>query len=281
MFLIVTILVFLFVCCTSIFRDIRYCHALIFTYIIFLTFMIIFIYFLFSSSAKERKIDKSRKELKELSEYTANIESMYMDINSIRHDYANAISSIIGYIQDDDMEGLKKYFHEKIIPFLSSAETVYANFSVLSNIKEPSLKGIVAVKLIHAQENNIPVVIDIKNDIHIKSVKVLDLNRVIGILLDNACEAAIECDAPYINVGFVRNSNVISIIVVNSIKDKHVNMGKIFEQGFSTKGENRGYGLSNVRCILGKYPNVLLDTLVEDNEFRQIVHIEEGEGNLC
>ncbi|ADZ19124.1 Histidine kinase-like ATPase [Clostridium acetobutylicum EA 2018] len=55
---------------------------------------------------------------------------------------------------------------------------------------------------------------------------------------------------------------------------------KIYKRGFSTKGDNRGIGLSNLKDIIGKYPNVMLDTVIEDNQFKQIIDIknkiEEG-----
>ena len=62
-------------------------------------------------------------------------------------------------------------------------------------------------------------------------------NRAVGILLDNAFEAASQCSKPYVNVGITKDGNMILIIVVNSTEEKDINLKNIFEPGFSTKGE--------------------------------------------
>ena len=48
----------------------------------------------------------------------------------------------------------------------------------------------------------------------------------------------------------------------------------LFELGFSTKGRNRGIGLNNVKEILDKYENIILETEMEDSTFRQIIRFK-------
>ena len=48
----------------------------------------------------------------------------------------------------------------------------------------------------------------------------------------------------------------------------------LFELGFSTKGRNRGIGLNNVKDILDKYENIILETEMEDSKFRQIIRFK-------
>ena len=48
----------------------------------------------------------------------------------------------------------------------------------------------------------------------------------------------------------------------------------LFELGFSTKGRNRGIGLNNVKEILDKYENIILETEMEDSKFRQIIRFK-------
>ena len=276
------ILIFLFIYITSLLGHAQGNPTMIFIYIAFLVFLMILIYFIYNATEKEFELKSNELELRRLEVYTENVEAMYNDIRSIRHDYANIITSMAGYFQDNDLDGLKEYFHKEIAPFAGRTETLNKNLLVLSKLKNPGLKGILSVKLIRAQENNVASVIDIREDIYIKSLDALSLNRIMGILLDNACEAAVECENPFIHVAFIKKEEAITIAVVNSIKDEDINIRAIFKKGFSTKGENRGFGLDNIVCILGKYPNVMIDTEIEDGQFRQILHIEEiNEGELC
>ena len=48
----------------------------------------------------------------------------------------------------------------------------------------------------------------------------------------------------------------------------------LFKQGFSTKGENRGLGLSNLKEIIDKYKNVTLDTFIKNELFFQEITIK-------
>ncbi|WP_231870889.1 GHKL domain-containing protein [Streptococcus pyogenes] len=53
-----------------------------------------------------------------------------------------------------------------------------------------------------------------------------------------------------------------------------MNLSTIFERGVSSKGNNRGVGLSNVREILESYPTVTLKTVSNHFVFKQILEIE-------
>ena len=273
-FLSSTLFVFLFIYITAITGSIHEYDGLWFVYIGFFSFLIILTYFVFKITAKEITLESNKKELKQLEEYTQNIESMHNEIRSIVHDYSNVLSSMSGYFSDDDIEGLKKYFTDEIIPFADYMKTADINLSALSRIKDSGLKGIMAIKLIYARENHVPVLVDIKDDIEIKSIGVVDLNRVMGILLDNAYESASQCAKPYVDVGITKDKNIISIIVINSTGED-VRLKNVFEPGFSTKGKGRGLGLNILIEILNKYPNAVLDTAAENGEFRQIIHIKE------
>jgi len=52
---------------------------------------------------------------------------------------------------------------------------------------------------------------------------------------------------------------------------------EIYEVGFSTKGENRGLGLNNVKEIIDKYDEVILETDIETNYFIQVVRFKRKE----
>ena len=48
----------------------------------------------------------------------------------------------------------------------------------------------------------------------------------------------------------------------------------LFELGSLPKGRNRGTGLNNVKEILDKYENIILETEMEDSTFRQIIRFK-------
>ena len=50
-----------------------------------------------------------------------------------------------------------------------------------------------------------------------------------------------------------------------------MNIEEIYEMGFSTKGKNRGLGLSNVKEIISKYEDIILETDITSNSFTQVL----------
>src|SRR5699024_123874 len=94
------------------------------------------------------------------------------------------------------------------------------------------------------------------------NMKIYEFARILGILLDNAIEASLECEEKLINLTFredSRNSRQL-IIVENTYKNKDVDTEKIFEKGVSEKEEHSGLGLWEVRKIVKKNKNINLFT---------------------
>jgi sensor histidine kinase regulating citrate/malate metabolism len=55
-------------------------------------------------------------------------------------------------------------------------------------------------------------------------------------------------------------------------------MQKIYRDGYSSKGENRGMGLAIAKKVLGKYNNILHITSFENNMFTQTIEIVNRKG---
>jgi two-component system sensor histidine kinase AgrC len=249
-------------------------------YVLIVTFAISYliiggiIVFVIYKNIKSEMGSKAReKELKTLTEYNENLEALYNDMRKFRHDYVNILSSMAGYIEDKDMGGLKEYFNKKIVPLGTNMNENNSKIGLLHNIRIKEIKGVIITKIIQAQELGIEVIIDIAEIIDRVNLDVIDLSRCIGILLDNAIEAAVLCEKSRLEIGFIKKNNSFMIVIVNSISEGVPPIHKIFEKGFSTKGENRGLGLSNLREILSKYQKASLDTIIENKEFRQILEI--------
>ncbi|GAA0077064.1 sensor histidine kinase [Clostridium sp. CTA-5] len=243
--------------------------------ILFLSYfilLIVTIYILITSITKEINLKHKHIQFENLQEYTTNLEKLYTDMRSFRHDYINIISSLIGYIQNKDIDGLEKYFDEHILPLSKGVESNNFKIGVLKNVKITEIKGILSSKLMRAQELGIDTFIDIVEPIEKINMDIIDLSRVIGIFLDNAVEAALECDKPSIKFAIINKENSILIVIINSI-NKEIPIYKIFQKGFSTKGKNRGLGLYNLKEITNKYNHVSLDTLIEHGEFKQLLQI--------
>ncbi|WP_187287418.1 sensor histidine kinase [Gottschalkia acidurici] len=168
-------------------------------------------------------------------------------MKSFKHDYINILISMAEYINQNDMENLKEYFDNNILSISKDIDSRDFKLGLIQNIKIPELKGIVSSKIIRAHKDNINIFIDILEPIQNINMNIVDLCRVIGILLDNAIEAAKKTSSKSIKFGLVSRKNSVTIIVINSCPHDTIEIFKIYENGFSTKGLNRGVGLSNLK----------------------------------
>lgn len=239
-----------------------------YTILLFTTFII-----LIRSAANNFRMENERIQNEQLREYTEALELQYDEIRKFRHDYINILSTMSAYLSLNDLEKLKKYFSEKIIPIGQKFESNNYQLGALSKVKVQEVKGIVSNKIIKAQDLNISTVVDIAEPIEELHVDTMKLCRSLGIILDNAIEEAVLCDYPRLEIAFVEKENLHIIIVKNSCREVPP-IHQIYKKGFSTKGENRGLGLANLREILSECEGVTLDTYIsEDGSFVQEIGI--------
>lgn len=144
-------------------------------------------------------MDMRQDSYDKLQEYTNQIENMYSSLRSFKHDYSNIMLSMSGYLESNDIEGLKTYFDREILPLSKDISKNTAHINQLMNIKITELKSIISSKLLYAIDLNINVNIEVADEITALPMDTLDLSRVIGIFLDNAIEAALETDSPSIS----------------------------------------------------------------------------------
>lgn len=225
---------------------------------------------------KENKLKNQQMQYKSLKEYTAKLEGLYTDMRKFRHDYINILSSMWGFIDEDDMDGLKDFFENNIQPLNKKMNSNNFKLGLLKNINIPEIKGLLSSKVIKAQELGLDVFIDIIEPIDTIKVDIIEMVRALGIILDNAIEASVSSKEKSMSVGFIKKNNSVIIVVSNSFSGTVPPISKIYKQGFSTKGENRGLGLSNLREMMGKYKNITIDTSIKDNNFFQEITISNN-----
>lgn len=92
--------------------------------------------------------------------------------------------------------------------------------------------------------------------------------EILGNLIKNAVDAILQEDVEkQLHVSMVEIENAVEIRVRNVSKNiSREKMQSFFEKGYSTKGENRGLGLYNVKRICNEYNfKILCDNLVEND----------------
>ena len=234
-------------------------------------FMSVILVYLSNKGIKDKLNQKYKdKEYRQLKEYTDMIEVMSTDLRGFKHDYMNILQVLGSYIKDDDIKGLKEFYNNDLLPESNKILEGNKNLSVLQHIKISALKGLISSKAITAESRGIEVTIEITDDLFTLAINTLDICRIIGILLDNAMEAAFICKEKIITFALVKNSESTVLIISNSCAEDTPPIHKMYEKDFSTKGEGRGLGLKTVREIINeKYANIIINTKMKDCKFTQ------------
>ncbi|WP_447551544.1 quorum-sensing sensor histidine kinase AgrC, partial [Staphylococcus haemolyticus] len=238
--------------------------------ILFFTVLIIFIS---NYMIKELRYKRNMEEIETYYEYTLQIESINNEMRKFRHDYVNILTTMSEYIREDDMPGLRQYFNENIVPMKDNLQMKSIKINGTENLKVRAIKGLVTTKILQAQEKNIPISIEVPELVEHIEMNTIDLSRIIGIITDNAIEASEALEDALIRIAFINTDSSVMFIVMNKCKEDMPRIHELFQERFSTKGENRGLGLSTLKEITDSTENVLLDTTIENGYFIQKVEI--------
>jgi len=232
---------------------------------------------LYSISLRERIIlQKKVAEQMVQNRYVEQIETQQSHIRKFRHDYQNILLSINGFVVENDFDGLKRY-----MPKVNAASTIVTKdaFALenLSKIKDPEIKILLAEKLMRAQNigTDISVTVDIYEEIDHIPVDSVTLVRMLGIILDNAIEALTELKSGTLSIACYKDRSSVAFVVQNTCSSNMPPYSQLRQQGFSTKSDGRGLGLSNLSELLGLHANAVLQSNIAKGNFTQKLLIGE------
>ncbi|MBC1904672.1 GHKL domain-containing protein [Listeria innocua] len=216
------------------------------------------------------------EQITDLTNYVEHIEVLYNDIRSFRHDYHNMLISLKESIKTQNVNTIEETYESILANEKITLQDNTYHLTKLNNLKILPIKGIISAKTIKALQENIHVSLEITDPITNTSIDILDYVRILSILLDNAIEAAASTSDPSISIVFLvdQEKEEHKIIIENSCLDKQMNLSKIYESGHSTKGANRGIGLSTLKNIFKRYNFLSLETECTNYVFRQLITIK-------
>ena len=233
-------------------------------------FTLLFAYFFISfySLTKALKLDIATRDLENAESYNNSLTVLYDNVRGFKHDFDNMVNIIGGYIQVNDVEGLKKYYNslQKDCSKIHNVQLLNPNI-----INNPGIYNLIVSKYKKASDLNVTINFEFFFDFDNLHMPIYEFSRILGILLDNAIEAASECEEKKVNLVFreSRKQQVQIVIIENTFRDKEINIKKIFEKGISGKEHHSGIGLWEVNQIVMKNNNLVLKTTNDKNYFKQ------------
>ncbi|MGU8055157.1 sensor histidine kinase [Streptococcus suis] len=252
------------------FNDIYYQRLILFCYFpIFLGFLFYINYIV--KTEQNNKIQKIKDtQISAMKTYSNHVEALYKEIRSFRHDYSNILISLNESIKNEDISAVKEIYHTVLANSGQRFKHSKYDIAHLSNLNNAAMKSIVSAKLIEAQNYGIDLTIEIEDPIEEPDgIELVEFLQMLSIFLDNAIEAALESSIPKLSFVYFEDHSQKVLVIGNTSKDEKVDTKQVFTAGYSTKGENRGLGLANVKEILERNPDIVLKTESRDYYFKQ------------
>ena len=209
-------------------------------------------------------------ELEVVSIYSNTFEKLVDDVRKRQHNIKNHFNAIFSLhytsqSYEELVERQKKYC-DCIIHT--------SRFDKLLTSNMPILAGFLYSKFHEVEECGIQLIYSVKLEANKLSVPMYEMITILGILIDNAKEKAemLENEEKIVKIGIHEDDRYIYFKVKNVSEYIKFDFIKLFfQEGYSTKGENRGMGLSIVKQKSLEYG---FDVLVEnekDDEHNWIV----------
>lgn len=255
---------------------------LLFKYIDFIPNMLIFsslfillLYFGISifSLIRTNKLEITTQSLEEQKMYNKTLTTLHDNIRGFKHDFHNIVQAVGGYLSTNNIEGLRTYYKDVLEDCQINNNLAVLNPELINN---PAIYSLLVDKYYKADELGIKMNIEVITDLSNLNIKMYELTRILGILFDNAVEAASKCDAKVVNITFrkdkIRNRSLI--IIQNTYVNKDIDINRIFEKGYTSKKDSEkdkehGLGLWEVRKYLKKNTHLDLYTTKTDEYFTQ------------
>ena len=224
---------------------------------------------------EKEKNDILAKNYKKTVEYSEFAEGLLSEYRDFFHEYKNKLIIIKGMISKRNKEA-HKYINDIL---KEKSVNNYRWLVEIKNIPISGVKGIINFKLLKMKELGIDLEIYISDDIaklkndFLSLKEKNDLYTILGIVLDNAIEGSLESKNKLASFQFYKENNSYIIIVANTFK--FVNIDRLDEKGFSTKGKNRGIGLHILNNLLKHHDTFKKETSIMDNFFVQKIVIRK------
>ena len=208
---------------------------------------------------------RDQSEMKQLITELSGTEKYNDSLREQSHHFMNKLHVLQGLIELKSYEEVEKYiaylkqdYHEKI-------------GHITENIKVPSIAGFLLAKAREASNKEIQFVVDSDSLLYQQvglETFYNELLIILGVLIDNSIDALKDKKDGKIVVYLYLNLE--EKVLLCSVEDngtgiKEEDKERVFKRGYSSKGENRGYGLEAVETIVKKY-NGLIDMDSKENK---------------
>lgn len=195
----------------------------------------------------------------------------------LNHENKNELLMIRNMLNKKD-KAVEQYIDKMIEVKTKDDEKIMHESSV---IPSGGLRAIIYSKLLIMKDKKI------KNTLHVdKKVRtidltdyddefVLDLCKIVSIFIDNAIEATMLTKKKEVVIEMFLDSEDVFNISVSNTYNGFIDLAKINQKGYTTKGNGHGYGLTLASELINKHKEMKNSRKITENIFTQTITIDK------
>lgn len=250
----------------SVYYKLDYQYLLLFNTFTIISCFIIILYSFYNKNNYIKVSDKYNTTISSLREY----EDILNKYRISNHENKNQLMTIRNMVKNKE-KNIISYIDKVVENKLKDNETLFAKTLV---IPEGGLRGLVYSKSLLMKEKGIDFELSIDKAIHTTELielgdeTILDICKIMGVFLDNAIEAVEKLEEKFVDLEMSKEKEKLFISVTNNYEGI-IDIDHIEEKGFTTKGENHGYGLPLVRELIAKNKLLKNEKMITNDEFTQ------------
>ena len=251
-------------------------HFLMFYYLLVLAMVVlmaVLIVHLAQRLDTARKMQAQQDVIAQQRLYEQDLEIIRREVRTFRHDYKNLLASLSEQAGEGELEELRHTLSELDAGFDRRLGKKIQASTQIGNLQLPEARSLLLSKLTVMREKGIDCHLEVLYPIVAVDMDVWDFVRCLGILIDNAMEAALNTERPWVEIVLLAQERQVFLRVSNSYTNV-IEPGKMWDDGWSTKGAGRGLGLSSYQRILENYSNVSTGTSWVNGVFVQEMTVE-------
>lgn len=181
-------------------------------------------------------------QISDMKKHIEEVEKLYRDIRSMRHDMGNHIQTLEHLVAHNNMDDAAEY--------LEHLKNEWDEVSPEIKTGSPVIDVILMEKLREAKERQIRFLSDFHYPQHTK-LNAFDLSVIMNNALNN-CMENVSGDDPYISIYSFRKNSIFMITIKNSFVG-HLNFGDSDLPETTKSGREHGMGLNNIRRVARMY----------------------------
>ena len=181
-------------------------------------------------------------QISDMKKHIEEVEKLYRDIRSMRHDMGNHIQTLEHLVAHNNMDDATEY--------LEHLKNEWDEVSPEIKTGSPVIDVILMEKLREAKERQIRFLSDFHYPQNTK-LNAFDLSVIMNNALNN-CMENVSGDDPYISIYSFRKNSIFMITIKNSFVG-HLNFGDSDLPETTKSGREHGMGLNNIRRVARMY----------------------------